>query len=290
VPIVLQIELNSDLPKGRVIDVEWRFSNHTAPCDGFEWTAHSGRWRPLVLDGSLQVCFVARRAGTEIVTASVRWKVGNVWFPETEPYVWTVTIRAPRPHQPTVQNQGVKLDLVETPKGDLPALVCAVRFDFSVDAAGASGQLSAIQLVDSETMYVTGTTAGRYATDDAYVLDTQDNDRYLYRDPVPIDQLFVMEDRPETGLPTDNDCVTDDSKFITALMFRSSSHPHACWVPLLYVAWKYKACAAQQDGLRWVLILGEMESTGTVAPVAPDLIAWERTYLDIQEQQVTVYR
>ena len=295
VPIVLQIDLDGEFLQDREIDVTWTFSGATAPCAGFEWTLQSGRWRPLAVNNSRQAGFVARLAGTEIVTASIRWRIGTTWFRETEPYIWTVTIRAPRPRRPVIQSQDVSLGLMETPGvGDVPAIVCAARFDFSVDAAGASGQLSAIQLIDSEILYVTGKRAGRYATDDTYVLDTDRREQYLYRAPVSVREHFVMEDHPETGLPTENEVVTDNSKYITALVFRSSSHPNACWVPLQYVAWNYNACAAQiQDGgeLKWRLMVGTMDpSSATVAPVPPDLIAWERTYLDITEQQVDVSR
>ncbi len=288
VPIVLEIgNTQGRIPTG----ITWQFSGGTCPCGGFRGDIHRGEWLDLQTGSTLQVTFVARRGGQEIVEASVIWLLGGgAWLKEE--YCWIVTILAPTLMMPEVDPEPLKLERI---KGT-PAIVGSIDFIFEVDPTGLSpnGQLCAIQLIEGDTAYIQGRDMIRRWTNNEQALDIKEGAQtYLYCNPVPVTGRLETNDSPYTWLPRKFETIIQNDEFVMALVFKSGTHPQACWVPLQYVNWTLtaKVQRIQQEGFQeWQIVTGsQIEIKGMSAPESPgDMIRWTANYQDFPEVVGTI--
>ena len=253
--------------------VYWSFLRTTAPQGGFSDTA-GGRWADVFTHQVNPVRFIPCRAGTEVL-------IGLYYVPGSgySSHLGSFEIRAPRPRPPTVRtDRGV----IVTNDGRLwlrsgrqdegwPGIT--IMFD--ADANNCAGRLAAIQLIKSRRLYYqTNQEVWEASTDGAFVLDIAPNQpSYLYQNAVENlqDQFLQVSDTPSQELNDELWWVEIAERFRTALVFKSSRHQDACWVPLQEVQWEWSAYAVRRGPGEWQLRYSVIHDDVT----GPSLFSWE---------------
>lgn len=255
--------------------VYWSFLRTTAPHGGFSDTA-GGRWVEVFTHQVNPVRFVPCREGTEVLTALYYEPSCGAWMPTTRSF----DIRAPRRLEPVIQTDRV---VIVTKPGNETWLQAGRQDDgrpginimFEVDANNCAGQLAAIQLVKSRRLYCqTNNELWESSTDGAFVLDVERDQRsYLYLNTIVDLQRSTLPVSDSPGLQLSDELwwVDVEDRFRTTLVFKSSRHQDACWVPLQEIRWEWSAYAVRRGPGQWHL----RDQSLSYEVTDPSFFSWE---------------